>query len=294
MPIQLKATDGFPARDQGQWAREKLVFLEKYLPECLSATQSKPTRHYVDLFSGPGRNIFVDRKTGKNCGEYPGSPLIALGSSHTRPSGESVRFTHFHFCNYNRLDHAALEGRLATAASGDQTFPRDAEIHHDLGDANCEVNRIVERIGRWDYVFAFLDIEGPKDLFFETVRALARASRSVDLYILHPGLHRLFPYDRKKGEPHKKILDRYFGDFDWRDHWRERPTKAYARRMSRKLKDLYIQQLRTLWVSVEEIQKVRGPGGFSYRMLFATNHPVGDRISGNIASKQNPQGDLFR
>jgi hypothetical protein len=54
------ASDNLPARRNGAWARDKLSFLDEYLPPALQATIAKRQRYYLDLFAGPGLNVDDD------------------------------------------------------------------------------------------------------------------------------------------------------------------------------------------------------------------------------------------
>lgn len=45
------------ARKNGEYAEEKLDFLDRFLPPALNMTASKPQRWYVDLFAGPGLSV---------------------------------------------------------------------------------------------------------------------------------------------------------------------------------------------------------------------------------------------
>jgi len=59
--------------EAGIWSAEKLNLLLCYLRGFLTATKRAPSRYYIDLFPGPGRNRV--RETGE---EIDGSPLIAM------------------------------------------------------------------------------------------------------------------------------------------------------------------------------------------------------------------------
>lgn len=74
MPPRLSATDGLPMRENGEYAKEKLRFLDYYLPSALTATTAKRHRVYVDLFAGPGINASA-------ASEYEGGALRALKAS---------------------------------------------------------------------------------------------------------------------------------------------------------------------------------------------------------------------
>src|SRR5689334_2765107 len=87
--------DGLRARKAGEWAHEKLSFLDEFIPAALQATgvarevgkRPKVERWYIDLFAGPGRNVVEE--TGE---EFAGSAIRALSMSAIKDP--SVHFTH--------------------------------------------------------------------------------------------------------------------------------------------------------------------------------------------------------
>src|SRR5687767_9805749 len=67
------ASDGLPARESGDWAKEKLYYAERYMSIFNGAMHRKwPSRLYVDLLAGCGRNILKN-----SFDEFDGSPLRA-------------------------------------------------------------------------------------------------------------------------------------------------------------------------------------------------------------------------
>ena len=49
--------DGLPMRPAGIWAPRKLDYLERYIGIFETSMRQKfPTRHYIDLLAGPGKN----------------------------------------------------------------------------------------------------------------------------------------------------------------------------------------------------------------------------------------------
>ena len=56
MPTRI-ASDGLRARENGEWAVTKLLFLDRFGPTAIDATRRKHNRVFVDLFAGPGMNI---------------------------------------------------------------------------------------------------------------------------------------------------------------------------------------------------------------------------------------------
>ena len=89
-PIALA---GFRARANRAYAKEKLSFIERFVPPALTVDTTMPARVYVNLFAGPGRN--VDPLTRD---EFDGACLRALAA---RGLG-----THAVLVNLDADDHA--------------------------------------------------------------------------------------------------------------------------------------------------------------------------------------------
>ena len=70
------ASDGLPARESGEWASDKLFYVERFIDIFTGGMKDKwPRRVFVDVMSGPGRCIVPE--TGR---EFDGSPILALKS----------------------------------------------------------------------------------------------------------------------------------------------------------------------------------------------------------------------
>lgn len=271
------ATDGLFARDNGSWAREKLSFLDEYLPTALNATRKKLERVYVDLFAGPGLNI--ERETGA---EFKGAFLRAIemeGTGTPRP-----RFTSAYAVNLKKVDHEALQARVARAvAAGQSNVPRD-RLFIRRGDANAEIPGILREIHPKTYLVVFADIEAPRQWPWTSVEALrSMGHTSVDLYVLFPlemGVRRLIPY---VGEGSPDVLTRFFGCDSWKGIIDRYPTSApdQVRERGKALLDLYVARLKAAgWGYVIKARDVRRTGDAGlYRMLLATNDPAGDKIA---------------
>lgn len=264
------AKDGLPARDQGLWAQDKLRWLEEFLRPAIGATKKKgEATYYVDLFAGPGRNANSDGD------DFPGSPLIALEAKYRfRHERRASHIGNFRFCNLQALDHGLLEERVARSLKGlgGAVDSSNALLLH--GDSNQLIHKILSEIPAWAYVMVFADIEGPRDLAFETVQALRAKHDSVDLYLLYPtnlGIGRLFAYNQPARDKHRATLDRYYGTDGWWSIVDERTTNAQAREMKVRLLQLYQDQLRTMWEHVSVVLDVQKGASGLYHMLFATN-----------------------
>lgn len=283
--------DGLLAREQGPWAKKKLDFLKDYLPAAVKATKKlRGHTYYLDLFAGPGRNVWTNRSQ-----EFPGSPLIALSASCTfEGEAEPTGFSYLHFCNIDGRDHRLL-GRRVEWERGrleDKIRLGNVELHH--GDANKLVSQLIENIPRFAFIAAFADIEGPTNLPFATVEALRARHDRVDLYVLFPSsdLERLLCYDPEKRERNAKAVTTFFGTDAWRGVVEQRQTDGQAVQMRRGLLALYKDQLGHLWKHVDDEFRVKGPRGYYYHMVFATNHEAGDSIAQHVAKGGQQELDL--
>jgi three-Cys-motif partner protein len=273
----VRASDGLRARDNGPWAREKLEFLQRFAPPAFKVAKTKLSRHYLDLFAGPGLNKI--RKSGE---EIEGSPLRALSlCSETDPS---LHFTHATFVNRNRLDHGALETRVARRFEAGDSVIAEANVRCVQGDANEVLGDLLRDIHSRSWVFVFADITAPKQLPWSTIEALtARGHTSLDLYVLFPldmAVNRLISFKRSATENCARVLTTFYGCEDWRALSERRITSAQSRTLRRGLEDLYLKRLSSRWQFARTVADIRrGPNHRLYKMMFATNDPAADRVA---------------
>jgi three-Cys-motif partner protein len=283
------ARDGLRARDNGEWGKEKLAFIEHFGPVALRATAGKRERHYLDLFAGPGTNKV--RGTGE---EFDGSPLLAIEMA--AESMPDIHFTHAWCINKSRRDFAALEARLdQRVEAGRSRIPRE-RIHGIAGDANRELRGVLDQIHPKAYVLAFADMEAPKQCPWETIEALRayRGHESVDLYILFPldmALKRLLSSNPATVEQSASVLNGFYGDDRWRPLLELRKSGSDADRdeLGRKALQLYMERLREKWHHVDVISDVkRGMHHKLYKMLYASDNVAGRKIAA-WAKRRSPE-----
>lgn len=281
------AADGLPARDQGDWAQQKLQFLGNYQGPALGATKRKRGQtYYIDLFAGPGLNVSIDSETGRRQ-EFSGSPVRALNVIFPG-RGAPTRFGGYHFCNLDDVDHLALSERVRRELKRLDGAVAPEVVRCHPGDANLLLPKILATIPDYAYLLVFADIEGPKDLPFSTIRLLRHPHSSVDLYVLYPsgiGLNRPLAYEEEAARPVFPTYDAYFGLEAWREIWRARKTDAQTPAMQRGLFALYCNQLRTLWRHVEVVATPMKAGRRMYKMLFAYDHDAAGSIAKSAAGK---------
>ena len=272
----VDSADGMPARESGEYAKRKLAFIDYYCPLAIDATEKKRARRYLDLFAGPGLNIIRETRE-----EVEGGALRVLASrGRIHPE---VSFDEAFLVNLSASDHAALKARVERAIAGNRCMVPPGNVHHEHGDANEVLPRLLAHCHKLDYVLVFADIEAPSHLPWSTIEALSsQGHKSIDLYVLFPlemGLNRLMPY-RDMPAGHETIITAFFGTEAWKGILAQRFTEAQSRACMRRLEDLYLQQLQSRWaraVKLFDVMRVGRKG--LYRMLFATNHPAGEKIA---------------
>jgi three-Cys-motif partner protein len=281
--------DGYPARDSGEWVKEKLHYVQRYVDSFETAMRDKSwrRRNYIDLFSGPGKCTIRGTK------EYLfGSPLLALNTR--------FPFTDYYFGDLDGKNIGYLRER-----AGAGPVPLD-HIRFLVGDANQKVKDVVNEIEAADNEYlegsgsclnlAVLDPPG-LELEWATVEALGRM-KTMDLIIHYSqnGLTRNL--ERCFSMPDETVIDRFFGDREWRRIYEHASLRKEAIGIHRPLIDHFKARLATLgYVVINENQEtVREPlirnierNAPLYRLIFASKHKLGNRIW-NEVTKQDYYG----
>lgn len=283
------ASDGLRARANRAYAQEKLSFIDRIVPPALTVATRMPARAYVDLFAGPGVNVDPFTRD-----EFDGACLRALAAR----SSTGLAFTHAILVNLDGDDHAALVARIdAMERAGTLGVPR-ANIRTIHGDANEVVARLGSLLPPRCYVFAFVDIESPRQWPWKSMKSLRRACSRLDAYVLFPddmGIRRQLCYDLSKLEQLAPSLTRFFGSEAWRECLVTRVTSGQRDLHMPALANLYLTQLRTLgWPHSEIVRKVRlrGEQGL-YSMLFVTRNAAAMRVVKWEQDTIDPQHSLF-
>lgn len=275
------ASDGLRARENGLWGKEKLTFLDDFVPPALQATGAtrwpKLQRWYVDLFAGPGRN--VDPDTGE---EFEGSairvlPMAALGD-------KRVHFTHAVLVNKDSNDQKALTERVTRLRAEGRCPIPGSSLQFHTHDANRLVDRIMSGIDQRAYALVFADITNPSQWPWSSVKQIkARNHESVDFYMLFPlgmAINRMLSYRAETVEESSRVLNAFFGTDQWRPFVADRKTDAQSPELRRRVLELYMDRLRMLgWAYVIVAKDIKREGNISmYHMLYASNHEAGGKI----------------
>lgn len=276
--------DGLSARTSGQWVTEKLHYLKRYIDMFETSMRNKPWRRrtYIDLFSGPGKCVINQTSE-----FYLGSPLLALTTEHP--------FTDYYFVDADPNNIEVLKERCS-ASQG------TASIHYLVGDSNTHVQTIVNQIiqidrsfikGKWPSInLAFLDPEG-LELEWNTVATLAQAGR-MDLIIHYSqnGLTRNLEICYNSDD--ETIIDRFFGDREWRKIYQDRQNKKTRVGIHRQLIDYYkaklqglgyVEVLRDDETGAEPLIRNSRRKAPLYRLLFASKHELGHDFWRSVTRK---------
>lgn len=270
-------------RSWGFWTQAKLKILADYLPAFLTASKRSPERVYLDAFAGEGRG--VDRLTGE---EFSGSARIALDAD-----GGAV-FTRLFF--FEREDKAQeLHDRLLVEFPGRQ-------IGVVAGDCNASLPRVLEQLRQLNLhrvpTFAFIDPDG-MEFGWQTLRALADHKRGhrpsgstkpeykVEFWLLFPtmGLVRTLSLDRPLSPVDEERATRLYGTDAWREVHRLRRNDELS---GAEAKDEYVNLMRWRlerslgYRSTHSLELKNQQGGTIYHMIFATDHPAGEKIMGHL------------
>jgi len=264
-------------RPWGFWTESKLDMLSAYLPAFTTASKKAPSTVYLDLFAGQAKN--VSRDTGR---PIQGSLLRAL---QTKPPFTVVRGF--------ELQHKRAQS-LQEAFRAE--FPnRDVAVH--AGDVHGALPSALAALAayRSSPTFAFIDPDGVEARWelLETLAAhKAPQSTKVELFLLltSPQIVRvvnnsLDPHDLEHA---KKKITELFGSTEWQpildgrqsgmldaERTRDELTNLMRWRLEKTLGYRFTHTLRLTNVS----------GAPLYGMIFATDHPVGDKIMKSVYQK---------
>lgn len=252
--------DGLPLQCVGPWAKEKHDYLARYI-EATHAARSKylePSDRrstlggaaYIDVFAGPGR-----ARIGKTGEIIDGSPLVA--ASHTR-----APFTKLILCELDSENVAAPRAR--TAGHRDRVL---------IIEGNCVANieQIVREVPPNGLNFALIDPFGPTMLRWTLLEKLAQVKR-MDL-LIH------FPTGPIKRNFHNNMdFDSMVGTDSWRENVHtphDVPTLVDHLRCS-------LGRLGYTGANVRSMPIKNSKEGVLYHLVFATKHPLGDKIWSSI------------
>lgn len=264
-------------RSWGFWTRAKLDVLHDYLAAFLAASSGKaPHAVYLDAFAGEGSGI--DRLSSE---EFDGSARIAANAVANGNSG--YRFSHLRFFELSRTRAASLQADLR------ERFP-DRDISVVAGDCNATLPATLASMPeavRRSPTFAFLDPFGT-ELRWPTIKVVADHKRDlkykVELWMLFSaaGLMRIAGSTPEKAAlGAEQRLTHLFGDKTWEPIVDARRAAAITGTDAR---EAFVNLMRWQvehklgYQRTHSLELKNAWGTSIYHMIFATDHPAGDKI----------------
>lgn len=198
------ASDGWVARESGEWAEEKLYYLGRYFYAFNQATKkSFDRRVYVDLLAGPGR-CYLKENPQK---EFAGSPILAL-------TGDAP-FTSVLCVEGDARNAEALKHRVAGCDRAST-----ATLLH--GDANSPetIARVREALtGNKTLGLIFVDTLGLSDVAFRTLQEMTKDRRADLIYTFHVSDVRRNIGEALSNDHEAARFTQAFGHSDWDAAW---------------------------------------------------------------------------
>jgi len=197
----------------GNWTREKLEILEKYLDAYTTALKGQPFKlMYIDAFAGAGKILLRDKDT---------EEISFL-------SGSAERAAQVGDKPFDRLIFIEEDsGRCADLERLSAGHP-NRNIRIENAEANDFLQNFQEDWNAWRGVL-FLD-PFATEVEWSTIEAIANFN-ALDTWILCPvsALARMLPRSRNPKDTSKPLannLTRVFGDSSWENLYRENPQKG--------------------------------------------------------------------
>lgn len=263
------------ARYWGFWTRGKLDVLRRYLDAFTTASKSQDELIYLDLFGGQPGNLELLTEA-----DLDGSARIALAT--TNPP-------------FTRLRFFELEPFASRLRSSLREEHPDRDFDVIPGDCNQTIAQALADLSQlnWAPTFAFVDPNGP-DIHWTTLEALSRFKKEnltkTEIWVLlAAGLFiRNLPVDGNVRPADAEKLTKTYGTDQWRLIYEARLDKsltpAEAREEYVNLMRWRLEQLLGYtWTHPLEIFNERGHS--IYHMIFATDHPAGNRIMTDLYNK---------
>ena len=258
-------------REWQYWTRNKLEILAGYLPAFNIASTKSSERLYIDLMAGQPVNR--EKATGE---EFDGSARLALSA--TPP------FTRLVFCE---MPEKAEELRQDLNAR----YPR-GPFRIYPGDCNVTIDQALADLYRWRWAptFVFVDQQAA-EVKWSTLTKVSRfrsGQRKAELWILMSPAMIVKGVAGTNAAAFAERVDELYGTSDWRRIQTARDAKLIT---AEDYRDEMVNLLR--WRLERELGyqhtariPMRMPNGVPiYDMLFATDHPIGEKIMTHLYRK---------
>ncbi|MAQ18803.1 MAG: hypothetical protein CMN30_28905 [Sandaracinus sp.] len=202
-------------RSGGEWTRQKLEVLEKYLVAYTQVLKNQPFRTaYIDALAGTGYRADADLPPASEQVIFPDlaadEPQELLDGSASIALRLERAFSKYIFIERSRARCAQLE-KLK-----DEFADRASDIEIVQGDANDEIRPLCAKNWQHHCAVMFLDPYGLQ-VEWSTVEAIAQ-TRAVDLWLLFPlgiGINRLLPKHGEIPDSWRRRIDLFLGTDDW-------------------------------------------------------------------------------
>lgn len=265
-----------PARSWGWWTEQKLDVLADYLAAFTNASKKAKRTVYLDLFAGQAENVSRSRS------EHPirGSARRALD---TQPPFTVMRFFE-------------LESRASSLDNALKAEYPDRDFRVVPGDCNTTIAPVLAELAplNWAPTFAFLDQQST-EVQWQTLQRLARHKRAdkpkIELWLLCASglLPRGLRFRTEAVDA--TVADRMssmFGTEIWTEALQAtRENRLTGAEFRAELTNLMRWRLeRELGYKTTLVFKVTNTTGVGiFDMIFATDHPAGQKIMSYIYSK---------
>jgi three-Cys-motif partner protein len=258
-------------REWQYWTRNKLDILAGYLPAFNLASTRSEERLYIDLMAGQPVNR--EKITGE---QFDGSARLALSAS--------PAFTRLVFCEMpTRAEALEKDLRARFPSRRFRVYP---------GDCNVTIDQVLRDLHtwRWAPTFVFADQQAAEIHWTTLVKVAAfRSGRwKAELWILMSPAMIAKGVAGTNSEAFARRVDALYGIPDWR---RIQTARDGALISAEEYRDEMVNLLRwrlehTLGYELTARIPMRMPNGMPiYDMLFATDHPLGDKIMTHLYQK---------
>lgn len=263
----------------GNWTKEKLDILERYLDAYTTALKKKPFKlAYIDAFAGSGGYFTTDYNGFREF--HKGSVRIALGTKNKE--FDSLVFVETNQNSFQSLQQVKEEYR-------------NRRITLVNEDANTYLEGLNNNWTRRRGVL-FLDPFGTQ-VAWKTIQKIA-SLKALDLWILFPvsAISRILPVRQEPddiSEQWAKRLTIIYGSEDWRKLYKLQPymdlfdgSVVTRETGTAGLIKIYKQQLRNCFEErfLEESKPLKNSTGATlFEFIFCAGHPNGAPLAKKIA-----------
>lgn len=264
--------DGLITPDVGPWAEDKYQLVRCYATIFANAMHKKwPSLVYVDLFAGAGRSMLRDTNR-----IVAASPLLVLDIPHP--------FSRYVFVELDNEKAAALRQRVDVAGAGTVTTVLNL-------NANEAVDEVLKQVPDGALLFCFADPYNIEALQFETLKKIARRSKTDFLVLLASGMdaHRNAGKYLAAGDD---VIAGFSGSADWRSRW---PHQRLG--FGDFVADEFGSSMRSLGYLYEGLAGTKEITNSKrrplYRLAFFSKHPLGSKFWDQCRKYTDPQRALF-